>query len=55
MLVYEPLVLPNLKPGCEMREHVEAMGSSDSALIIVMFKVMRRTDIPAVIEEVNHV
>ena len=45
----QPLVIPNLETGTEIREHIQAMCS----LIAVMLDMMRRIDVVPVIEEMH--
>jgi hypothetical protein len=49
----QPLVIPNLETGTEIREHIQAMCSLYRRLIAVMLDVMRRIDVVPVIEEMH--
>lgn len=53
VLVNKPLIVPNLEPGVETGENVETMGSRDCERVIVMFDVVSRADIVAMVKEVN--
>ena len=49
----QPLVIPNLETGTEIREHIQPMCSLYRRLIAVMLDVMRRIDVVPVIEEMH--
>lgn len=53
MPMHEPVLVPDLKPQSEIREHIESMRGRYRGLVVVVLDMMGRIDVLAMIEEVD--
>ena len=51
----QPVIVPNLETGAEVRQDVHAMRGRYCRLIVVVLGMMRRVDVFPVIEEVHSI